>query len=120
MSTVSAVIPTWNRADLIRSLLANLKGQTRAPDRILVIDNGSTDETKEETDRAGAEWVGLPVNRGFAFAVNEGVRRAATDWVLIINNDVVLERDWLERILEAAEDTGRCICRRKTFSRRRR
>ena len=115
MPTVSAVIPTWNRADLIRSLLANLKEQTRPPDRILVVDNGSTDQTKEETVLASAEWIGLPVNKGFAFAVNEGIRSAATDWVLIINNDVVLEPDWLERMLEAAQQAGAAFAVGKLF-----
>ncbi len=103
MPTVSAVIPTWNRADLVASVLENLKQQTRRPDRILVVDNGSTDGTRGVVERAGAEWVGLATNRGFAFAVNEGIRRADGDWVLILNNDVVLEPDWLERLLSAVQ-----------------
>jgi len=41
-------------------------------------------------------------NRGFAVAVNEGITHAAGDWILIVNNDVVLSPDWMERILAAA------------------
>ncbi len=106
MATVSAVIPTWNRADLVASVLENLKRQTRPPDRILVVDNGSTDGTRGAVERAGADWVGLATNKGFAWAVNEGIRRADGDWILILNNDVVLEPDWLERLLAAAQNAN--------------
>lgn len=98
---VSAVIPTWNRADLVRSVLNNLRSQTRAPDEVIVADNGSIDSTEAVVREFGAVCVRFDSNRGFAAAVNEGVRQATGDWVLILNNDVILDPDWLERILEA-------------------
>lgn len=106
MASVAAIIPTWNRADLLESVLANLETQSRMPDRVIVVDNGSTDDTQLVARKRRADLIAFPENRGFAEAVNEGVRRAATDWVLILNNDVVLEPDWLARILAAAEETG--------------
>ncbi len=106
MCTVAAVIPTWNRADLVRSVLANLSSQTRAPDRVIVVDNGSTDETQAVTRELGAESIRLETNLGFAAAVNHGVKRADTDWVLILNNDVVLQPDWLARLLTSAAESG--------------
>ncbi|HEX4164062.1 MAG TPA: glycosyltransferase family 2 protein [Bryobacteraceae bacterium] len=105
MLTVSAVIPTWNRADLVESVLANLSQQTHPPDKILVVDNGSTDGTRSVVAQAGAEFIGLPTNQGFASAVNEGIRRSETDWILILNNDVVLPPNWLELLLAAARAT---------------
>ncbi len=104
MAFVSAIIPTWNRADLLRSILANLRGQSRPPDQVIVIDNGSTDTTQLVAREFPVDLVVFPENRGFAPAVNEGIRKATGDWLLILNNDVVLEPEWLERLLASAEE----------------
>ncbi|MBV8069450.1 MAG: glycosyltransferase family 2 protein [Acidobacteriaceae bacterium] len=106
MAAVTAIIPTWNRADLLDSILNNLSTQSRPPDRITVVDNGSADDTQLVARNHGADLIVFPENRGFAEAVNEGIRRADTDWVLILNNDVVLEPEWLSRLLATAEETG--------------
>ncbi len=103
MATVSAIIPTWNRADLLRSILENLRAQTHPLDQIIVVDNGSTDATPLVTREFGVDTVVFPENRGFAVAVNEGIRHAKGSWILIVNNDVVLEPAWLERLLASAE-----------------
>ncbi len=103
MSSVSAIVPTWNRADLLRSILSNLRAQTQVPEQIVVVDNGSQDESQLVAREFGVDLVVFSENRGFAFAVNEGIRRATGDWILIINNDVVLEPEWLERITDSAE-----------------
>lgn len=51
MSTISVIIPTYNRAHLIRETLDSLMAQTRRPDQVLVIDDGSTDGTPGALDR---------------------------------------------------------------------
>lgn len=104
MAIVSAIVPTWNRADLLSSLLTNLGAQTRPPDQVIVVDNGSTDGTQLVAREFGVDLAVFPENRGFAVAVNEGIRRAKGDWLLILNNDVVLEPEWLERLLASAEE----------------
>ena len=106
MATVSAIIPTWNRADLLESILTNLSRQTRPPDQIIVIDNGSTDTTQLVAREFQADLIAFPENRGFAIAVNAGIRRVNGDWILILNNDVVLEPSWLERLLASAASLG--------------
>jgi GT2 family glycosyltransferase len=103
---VSVIIPSWNRADLLRDLLPNLRNQTRPPDQILVIDNGSEDSSAATARELGAEVVSLTTNRGFAAAVNEGIARAAFEWLLILNNDVVLASNWLEILLEGVQREG--------------
>ena len=106
MASVSVIIPTWNRAELIHSVLRNLAEQTRRPDQILVVDNGSTDDTAALAERLGAELIRFPENRGFAPAINAGIQRARGNWVLILNNDVSLQPDWLEVLLATAEREG--------------
>ncbi|HXP86811.1 MAG TPA: glycosyltransferase family 2 protein [Bryobacteraceae bacterium] len=115
--TVAAVIPHWNRVDLLRALIANLKGQIRPFERIIVVDNGSIDGSAAEGRRLGAEVVALPRNVGFAGAVNRGIEAAAgSDWVAVLNNDVTLEPDWLERLLKAADRPGICFATGKILS----
>lgn len=103
MATVSAIIPTWNRADLLRSILKNLAEQTRPVDQVIVVDNGSVDDTPHVIAEFAMDSIVFPENRGFAVAVNEGIRQAKSDWLLIVNNDVVLDAEWLERLLTTAE-----------------
>jgi GT2 family glycosyltransferase len=99
--TVTAVIPHWNHCELLSELLENLRSQ--ALDEVIVADNGSTDNSAEVAERAGARVLRLGRNLGFAAAVNRGIETAQTDWVAILNNDVTLEPGWLATLLEAAE-----------------
>jgi GT2 family glycosyltransferase len=101
---VSAVIPHWNRRDLLQELLASLALQTRAFDEILVVDNGSTDDSVAFAQSQGARVIALGHNMGFAKAVNRGVAEATGDWVAILNNDVMLAADWLAIMLESAKN----------------
>src|SRR5690242_3972379 len=100
---VAAVVPHWNRRDLLQTLLANLADQTRKFDEIIVVDNGSTDDSADVAERAGAKVIRLEQNLGFAAAVNRGIESTKADWVAILNNDVTLAPDWLERLLAATE-----------------
>src|SRR5271154_2414321 len=100
--TVAAVIPHWNRRQLLETLLQSLGDQTRAFDELIVVDNGSTDDSAELAERAGARVLRMGRNLGFAAAVNRGIEAAGADWVVILNNDVVLDPDWLRILLAAA------------------
>src|ERR1700676_481538 len=104
---VAAVIPTWNRRDLLATLLHNLAEQTRPFAEIIVVDNGSEDDSAELAGGAGARVLKMGRNLGFAAAVNRGIEAADAEWVAILNNDVTLEPDWLTKLLDAAvqEDT---------------
>ncbi len=104
MAEVSVVIPTWNREDLLRIILENLQNQLRPPEQIIVVDNGSTDNSRDVARQFGADLLAFPENRGFAVAVNEGIKQASGDWIFILNNDVVLQRDWIWQALQTAKD----------------
>jgi GT2 family glycosyltransferase len=102
-ATVAAIVPHWNRRELLENVIASLRGQTRAVDEIIVADNGSTDDSASLAERMGARVVRLEKNLGFAAAVNRGIDAARADWVAILNNDVTLAPDWLETLLAGAE-----------------
>ncbi|MEO7145395.1 MAG: glycosyltransferase, partial [Bryobacteraceae bacterium] len=102
MPDVTAIIPTWNRRELLARLLDNLRRQTRPPRETLVVDNGSTDDSADAAAAAGARVIPMGVNAGFARAVNRGIRESRTEWVVIVNNDVAPAPDWLEKLEQAA------------------
>jgi len=98
---VAAVIPTWNRADLLAELLASLALQTRPFDEIIIVDNGSSDNSAEVAQFHNARWIALGQNQGFAPAVNRGIEAAQSHWIAILNNDVTLTPTWLQALLES-------------------
>jgi GT2 family glycosyltransferase len=117
---VAAVVPHWNRRDLLQTLLANLEEQTRPFDEIIVVDNGSADNSAAVAERAGARVVRLESNLGFAVAVNRGIEVArnesiGADWIAILNNDVTLAPDWLATLLAAAANEQAWFATGKTL-----
>lgn len=106
MSRAAVVIPNWNGAGLLERALASVAAQTVPPARVVVADNGSTDDSAGVARRAGAQLVLLPDNRGFAAAVNAGVLECDEEWVLILNNDAELDPACLEALLDTAARRG--------------
>jgi GT2 family glycosyltransferase len=106
MPRVAIVIPTWNRAELLARVLENLAEQTYPIDRVIVVDNGSTDDSTGVAARAGAEVIALGKNAGFAAAVNQGIQLGRTEWVGVLNNDVTMEPDWLARLMSELQAAG--------------
>jgi GT2 family glycosyltransferase len=110
--TIAAVIPHWNRRELLANLLDSLKRQTRPFDEVIVVDNGSTDGSAEMAEQAGARVLRLGSNLGFAAAVNRGIEAVSqgdavqADWIAILNNDVTLEPGWLEALLTLVTTGG--------------
>ncbi|HLG95935.1 MAG TPA: glycosyltransferase family 2 protein [Bryobacteraceae bacterium] len=114
MPQLAAVIPNWNGAARLEKLFAKLQAQTHPLDRVIVIDNGSTDNSAQVAGRAGATLIPLGRNTGFSHAVNCGIRAAAAaDWIVILNNDVLPEPDWLSNLVngigEAWFATGKLL-----------
>jgi GT2 family glycosyltransferase len=103
MSTATAIIPHWNHRELLQPLFASLRAQTRQFDEIIVVDNGSTDGSPELAEELGARVLHLEKNLGFAAAVNRGIEATQSDWIAILNNDVVLDSAWLAALIESAE-----------------
>ncbi len=103
---ISAVIPTYNGARFLKKVLADLRAQTLAPDEILVVDNGSTDESALVAASAGARVLRESGNVGFCRAVNRGLDEARGDWLVVLNNDVELRPDWLELLVRGATEAG--------------
>ena len=104
---ITAVILNWNTADYtIRSVRA-LEADGLPLERIVVVDNGSTDDSYERLDREidGAVLVRLEENIGFARASNLGARTLPGSSYLFVNSDAFLHRPGsLERMERAFDD----------------
>jgi GT2 family glycosyltransferase len=102
MYQVAAIIPNWNGAARLERLFPALAAQTHPIDRVIVVDNGSTDRSREVAAAAHAGFIALGKNTGFSLAVNRGIQAAQAEWVLILNNDVLPEPGWLTNLTQAA------------------
>lgn len=96
--TVAAIIPHWNRRDLLEPLFESLRAQTLPFDEIILVDNGSTDGSADLAESLGARVLREETNSGFAAAVNRGIANTTADWIAILNNDVTLEPNWLQHL----------------------
>jgi GT2 family glycosyltransferase len=106
-SGVAVVIVNANAGTLLRRTLAALERQTVRPQRVIVVDNlssdGSTENLEERFPRV--ELLRPSENLGFAGGNNLGVRAAeGCDWVALLNPDAFAEPDWLEALLRAASE----------------
>ena len=107
---VAVVVPNWNGRRWLPGLFASLDAQTRAPDAVIVVDNGSTDGSLEWlAERDAVRVVALGENTGFAYAVNRGVEAApaGVEALALVNTDIELEPDWLERAVGRLERDAR-------------
>jgi GT2 family glycosyltransferase len=104
MAQATVIVPSWNRRELLETLLTRLAVQTRPPAEVIVADNGSQDGADEAAERLGARVLRLGRNLGFAAAINAGLRECRTELAAIVNNDVEPEVDWLERLERALVD----------------
>jgi GT2 family glycosyltransferase len=95
----AVVVPNWNGRRWLPGLLDSLAAQTRPPDGVLVVDNGSTDGSLDLLRERGVRALALGRNTGFAFAANRGIEAVDAEAVALVNTDVVLDPRWLERAL---------------------
>jgi len=100
---ITAIIPNWNRAPLLAAALESLRRQTRTPEEIIVVDNGSSDDSASVARAAGARLIEMGENAGFARAVNAGIEGAAGEFIAILNNDVELDASWLQTLVDRLE-----------------
>lgn len=128
MSTplISVVIPTYNRAELLRATLQSVLSQTVLPKEIVVVDDGSTDHTAQVVQQTRVEANGstdvifLPgphVNRR-SQARNTGAHTTTTPLIAFLDSDDIWKKDRIEKqltALERAPDAGFAFCNIQRF-----
>ena len=95
---VSVVIASWNRRDEIRETLTELRQQTYPDFEVIVVDNNSQDGSPELIEREfeDVRLIRLPRNSGVE-SRNIGIANARGEIVVIVDDDAILEKDWIEK-----------------------
>jgi GT2 family glycosyltransferase len=101
---VSVIIVNWHSEDLLAQALAALNDQTLAPDRVVIVDNGSAREIPLDRYSKGPIAVlRMAKNEGFAAANNRAIRQETdSDWIALLNPDAIPEENWLKHLMDAA------------------
>lgn len=100
MITISIIIPVFNRSKLLLRAVNSVLNQTELPNEIIIIDDGSTDETPKVGSGLALQFslikfIPLPQNMGAQHARNVGIQRANGDFILLMDSDNELRKDYL-------------------------
>ncbi len=124
---IDIVIPTYNGLENLKMVLESLKSQSYRDYRVIVVDNASTDGSADFVNQTYPEYtvVRNPENHGFARAVNAGIDcslgMADSEYVLLLNNDIELDKDFLSRGISSfavSDDIGSVAVKMMNFYRR--
>jgi GT2 family glycosyltransferase len=120
MTEISIVVPTRNRAQRLRALLASLAEQAGPPFEVIVVDNASEDQTlavvaeADTAPDAHMRAIHLPQPLGPAVARNRGWRAAQGGLVVFTDDDVVAQPGWLAAIAAAHERDPEALIQGRT------
>jgi rhamnopyranosyl-N-acetylglucosaminyl-diphospho-decaprenol beta-1,3/1,4-galactofuranosyltransferase len=111
MNTVVAVIVTYNNSAMLQSLLRDIASQSRPPDRIIVVDNASSDGTKEaiKTRFPAIDYIRMPENTGSDGGYHHGMKAALvkSQYIWTLDDDVRLYPDTLDELLKGFDSLKR-------------
>ena len=105
---ISVVIPVYNGADFLAEALDSIRGQTRCPAEVIVVDDGSTDDSAAIANAWGARVIRRP-HQGPSASRNAAIREATQPWIAFLDGDDLwkptkLARQWVA--IERCSDVG--------------
>lgn len=102
---VSVVIPNYNGKKFIKECIDSLALQTYTDFETIFVDNGSLDGSRSyvKENYPQMKFIPLDKNYGFSAAVNVGIRESKGEYVVLLNNDTQVEKNWLENLVACIE-----------------
>jgi GT2 family glycosyltransferase len=111
---VSVLITTYNSSRYLQRCLESIASQSYPHVEAIIVDNASADGTREMLASSPLEATAVynQTNRGFAAAQNQAIRAAKGTWLLSLNPDVVLDRNFISELVRAGEldSSIGCVC----------
>jgi glycosyltransferase involved in cell wall biosynthesis len=108
-TSISVVIPTYNRAELVLRALRSVLAQTRPAEQVIVVDDGSTDDTGPLVRiQFGSVDYLAQENRGVSAARNRGIEVATGEWIALLDSDDEWLPEKLERQMACLEQEPDC------------
>lgn len=101
---VSVIIPTFNGLELLKICLPSLRKQTFKNFEVILVDNGSDDGSIEFVQNNFPKFKTLKLNKnyGFAKAVNIGIKKSNSKYILLLNNDTEADKNCLYYLVQSA------------------
>jgi glycosyltransferase, group 2 family protein len=110
---ISILIPVYNTASYLADCFNSVINQSYQDFEVIVIDNGSTDESAQICDEWAKKYAQIKVfhqeNQGLIAARREGWKHAAGEWMMFLDSDDMLPKDSLKTLHAAAEHTDMVI-----------
>jgi cellulose synthase/poly-beta-1,6-N-acetylglucosamine synthase-like glycosyltransferase len=108
VATISVVIPARDAVCTIGATFAGLAAQERAPDEVIVVDDGSADGTADRAEELNLPGVTVlrQANQGKPAALNAGVRQAKHDVLVLLDGDTIFEPETIGQLVQPFADTG--------------
>jgi len=122
MIKVSVIVINYNGGDFVKDCLQALEKQSLREFETLIVDNGSTDGSRDEIKTflkgsplsSHAKLIPLKMNLGFAGGNGEGLKHADGEYIALLNNDAVPDEGWLEELVNGMDaNPGVGICASK-------
>jgi glycosyltransferase involved in cell wall biosynthesis len=105
---ISVIVPTYNRSGVLLRAIRSILNQTVAPGEVIIVDDGSTDDTQ---DQVGREFPDLQLlcqeRQGVSSARNHGIRKAQFQWITFLDSDDQWLPEKLEKQLDAVSGSDR-------------
>ncbi len=100
---ISVIIPTFNRADFILQAIKSVQKQSINVDEIIVVDDGSTDGTKELLQNENITYL-YQENSGVSSARNHGIKEAKHEWLTFLDSDDLWHKDKIKKQVALHEE----------------
>lgn len=110
-ATVDVIVCVHNALSDVKNCLSSVVAHTLPPYRIIVVDDGSGEDTKnylaDFVRDQGGVLVRHEVAQGYTFAANAGMRVSNGEFIVLLNSDTVVSAQWLDRMIECANSDSR-------------
>lgn len=103
---ISIITAVHNGLAFNKIYVEHLRKYTRSPYEIIIIDNASTDGSREYFEEQGCVVISNKVNYSYPVCQNQGIRVAKGDYLFFLNNDIIVCPDWDIKLIEAASRKG--------------